>query len=200
MPKTATPGTIEIPGVDTFRREYDARPVRQPRPRVPATARRPARGHRPARDGRRTSTSRSASRAPATRWRRRSTRPQATCGAARVSPYMLYRLARRYDEFPGDADAGSSLRGAFKGWFNHGAALEGGWPSLTPRPGARRGRPGQPHLVARPPAGRLLPRQRVPPRRRPVGDRELSAIAVSGGDPRGLEGRRSPAKGSGRRQ
>src|SRR5687767_952437 len=34
----------------------------------------------------------------------------------RVSPYMLYRAARRYDEFPGEADAGSSLRGALKGW------------------------------------------------------------------------------------
>ena len=32
-----------------------------------------------------------------------------------VSPYMLYALARRYDEFPGTADVGSSLRGAFKG-------------------------------------------------------------------------------------
>src|SRR5947207_2478554 len=29
----------------------------------------------------------------------------------RVSPYMLYYLGRRYDEFPGDEDAGSSLRG-----------------------------------------------------------------------------------------
>ena len=48
----------------------------------------------------------------------------------RVSPYMLYRLARRYDEFPGEADAGSSLRGAFKGWFHHGAALEDEWPRL----------------------------------------------------------------------
>lgn len=49
---------------------------------------------------------------------------------SRVSPYMLYRLARRYDEFPGEADAGSSLRGALKGWFNHGAALEREWPTL----------------------------------------------------------------------
>jgi hypothetical protein len=28
-----------------------------------------------------------------------------------VSPYMLYRLARWYDEFQGEADEGSSLRG-----------------------------------------------------------------------------------------
>ncbi len=37
---------------------------------------------------------------------------------------------RRYDEFPGETDAGSSLRAAFKGWFNHGVALEGSWPNL----------------------------------------------------------------------
>ncbi len=48
----------------------------------------------------------------------------------RVSPYMLYRLARRYDEFPGEAESGSSLRGAFKGWFYHGVALEAEWPRL----------------------------------------------------------------------
>lgn len=48
----------------------------------------------------------------------------------RVSPYMLYRLARRYDEFEGEEDAGSSLRGAFKGWFNHGVALQDEWPDL----------------------------------------------------------------------
>ena len=48
----------------------------------------------------------------------------------RVSPYMLYRLARRYDDLPGERDAGSSLRGAFKGWFNHGVALEEEWGTL----------------------------------------------------------------------
>jgi hypothetical protein len=46
---------------------------------------------------------------------------------APVSPYMLYRLARRYDEFPGEADVGSSLRGAFKGWLRHGVALDREW-------------------------------------------------------------------------
>src|SRR5262249_16523956 len=36
-----------------------------------------------------------------------------------VSPFMLYSMARRYDEFPGDptADTGSSLRGGMKGWY-----------------------------------------------------------------------------------
>jgi len=52
----------------------------------------------------------------------------------RVSPYMLYRLGRRYDEFPGEADAGSSLRGVFRGWFHHGAALAEAWPRLRMNP------------------------------------------------------------------
>ncbi|HEX3069568.1 MAG TPA: C1 family peptidase [Thermoanaerobaculia bacterium] len=47
-----------------------------------------------------------------------------------VSPYMLYYLARRYDEFPGEEDAGSSLRGVLKGWWRHGMALQKEWPAL----------------------------------------------------------------------
>ncbi|HEY6261397.1 MAG TPA: C1 family peptidase [Nitrospiraceae bacterium] len=49
----------------------------------------------------------------------------------RVSPFMLYSMARRYDEFPGapDADTGSSLRGAMKGWFKHGACAARLWTS-----------------------------------------------------------------------
>jgi hypothetical protein len=58
--------------------------------------------------------------------RRNGTKP----ARKRVSPYMLYRLARRYDEFSGDADVGSSLRGAFKGWLRHGVALHADWPNL----------------------------------------------------------------------
>jgi hypothetical protein len=53
-----------------------------------------------------------------------------TATPPRVSPYMLYRLARRYDEFQGEEDLGSSLRGGLKGWFNHGVALESDWPKL----------------------------------------------------------------------
>ena len=65
--------------------------------------------------------------------------PAADDGPARepyphVSPYMLYRLARRYDEFAGDSDVGSSLRGGLKGWFNHGVLLEGDWPVLLQDP------------------------------------------------------------------
>ncbi|MEA2414884.1 MAG: hypothetical protein QOI58_1541 [Thermoanaerobaculia bacterium] len=48
----------------------------------------------------------------------------------RVSPYMLYYLARRYDEFAGEEDAGSSLRGVLKGWWRHGVALDSEWPEL----------------------------------------------------------------------
>src|SRR5512134_3165568 len=49
----------------------------------------------------------------------------------RVSPFMLYSMARRYDEFPGDpsADTGSSLRGAMKGWFKYGACDYKLWPT-----------------------------------------------------------------------
>ena len=50
---------------------------------------------------------------------------------AGVSPWMLYSMARRYDEFPGVAeDAGSSLRGALKGWFKHGACAASLWKGL----------------------------------------------------------------------
>lgn len=37
-----------------------------------------------------------------------------------ISPYMLYELARRYDEWPGEDYDGSSCRGAMKGWHKHG--------------------------------------------------------------------------------
>lgn len=46
----------------------------------------------------------------------------------RVSPWMLYSLARRYDEWPGEDYEGSSCRGAMKGWFHHGVCQEGLWP------------------------------------------------------------------------
>ena len=48
---------------------------------------------------------------------------------APVSPWMLYSMARRYDEFPGSADRGSSLRGALRGWHRHGACSAAMWPS-----------------------------------------------------------------------
>lgn len=54
-----------------------------------------------------------------------------------ISPFMLYSMARRYDEFPGAvADEGSSLRGALKGWFRHGACAQELFPSLEMPPAA----------------------------------------------------------------
>ena len=51
---------------------------------------------------------------------------------ADVSPWMLYSMARRYDEFPGaNEDAGSSLRGALKGWFKHGACALAQWSGIA---------------------------------------------------------------------
>lgn len=50
---------------------------------------------------------------------------------APVSPYMLYSMARRYDEFPGwKEDSGSSLRGAMKGWYKHGVCAGPMWEAL----------------------------------------------------------------------
>jgi hypothetical protein len=37
-----------------------------------------------------------------------------------ISPRMLYAMARRYDEWPGETYEGSSCRGAMKGWHKHG--------------------------------------------------------------------------------
>jgi hypothetical protein len=45
-----------------------------------------------------------------------------------VSPRMLYELARRYDEWPGEEYAGSSARGAMKAWVRHGVCAEKLWP------------------------------------------------------------------------
>jgi hypothetical protein len=47
---------------------------------------------------------------------------------------MLYYFARRYDQFEGEEDIGSSLRGAFKGWFYHGVAYDEEWRELEPPP------------------------------------------------------------------
>jgi hypothetical protein len=54
-----------------------------------------------------------------------------------VSPFMLYSMARRYDEFPGSptADTGSSLRGAMKGWYKHGVCAAKLWKTVDmPKP------------------------------------------------------------------
>ena len=48
--------------------------------------------------------------------------------ARMVSPRMLYEMARRYDEWPGEKYEGSSARGAIKGWIAHGVATSTTWP------------------------------------------------------------------------
>jgi hypothetical protein len=48
-----------------------------------------------------------------------------------VSPRMLYELARRHDEWPGEDYSGSSARGAMKAWHKHGICSEKHWPYAT---------------------------------------------------------------------
>jgi hypothetical protein len=63
---------------------------------------------------------------------------------AGVSPWMIYSMARRYDEFPGVAeDAGSSLRGALKGWYKHGACSAALWKNIV-MPRGQGDAPGEP--------------------------------------------------------
>ncbi len=45
----------------------------------------------------------------------------------RVSPRMLYHLARFYDEWPREDYEGSSCRGAIKGWHKHGVCSDDLW-------------------------------------------------------------------------
>ncbi|MCX7166987.1 MAG: peptidoglycan-binding protein [Rhodocyclales bacterium] len=45
-----------------------------------------------------------------------------------VSPRMLYKFARRFDEYEGESYDGSSCRGALKGWYHNGVCLESRWP------------------------------------------------------------------------
>ena len=45
-----------------------------------------------------------------------------------VSPRMIYEMARRYDEWPGEEYEGSSARGAMKGWVAHGTCQRSAWP------------------------------------------------------------------------
>jgi len=45
-----------------------------------------------------------------------------------VSPRMLYEMAKRNDEWPGEEYDGSSLRGAVQGWKNMGVCEDEYWP------------------------------------------------------------------------
>ncbi len=47
----------------------------------------------------------------------------------KVSPKMLYNMARIYDEWKGEDYEGSSCRGAMKGWHKHGVCSQKSWPN-----------------------------------------------------------------------
>lgn len=48
--------------------------------------------------------------------------------SVKTSPRQLYHLAKLYDEWPGEDYAGSSCRGALKGWHKHGVCEKSLWP------------------------------------------------------------------------
>jgi len=52
--------------------------------------------------------------------------------ADEVSAWMLYAMAKRYDEWPGENYSGSSARGAIKGWYKHGLCAWKYWESAIP--------------------------------------------------------------------
>ena len=55
--------------------------------------------------------------------------------AARVSPRMLYEMAKHHDRWPGESYQGSSARGAMKGWYKNGVCPEEAWPDEIDDPG-----------------------------------------------------------------
>lgn len=52
-----------------------------------------------------------------------------------VSPRMLYEMARKHDEWPGEEYSGSSCRGAIKGFANMGVCRDSYWPYHPGRTG-----------------------------------------------------------------
>jgi pimeloyl-ACP methyl ester carboxylesterase len=67
----------------------------------------------------------------------------------RVSPRMLYEMAKRFDEWDGEDYEGSSLRGAIRGWKNNGVCQEKRWP-YTQTPGyltVKRAKDARSHTV-----------------------------------------------------
>lgn len=133
MPKTLPPGVVELEGA-TFQANvmpdvFDGRDLEY-RPRLHPLAavmdRRPEDAHIYTQEG-----NSCTGHAVATMI---NTVLAAGSDPVKVSPYMLYRMARRYDEFEGDEDEGSSLRGALKGWFYHGVLPAGDWPALDEGP------------------------------------------------------------------
>lgn len=54
-----------------------------------------------------------------------------------VSARMLYEMAKRYDEWPGENYSGSSARGCMKGWHKHGVCGDECWPYKASNRGER---------------------------------------------------------------
>ncbi len=52
-----------------------------------------------------------------------------------VSPRMLYEMAKRHDEWPGESYDGSSCRGVIRGWKNMGVCSDSVWPYDPVDPG-----------------------------------------------------------------
>lgn len=53
----------------------------------------------------------------------------------KASTRMLYEMAKRHDEWPGEKYAGSSCRGAIRGWKNMGVCSETDWRYNAAKPG-----------------------------------------------------------------
>jgi hypothetical protein len=53
----------------------------------------------------------------------------------KASTRMLYEMAKKHDEWPGEDYAGSSCRGAIRGWKNMGVCSEADWPYSVDDPG-----------------------------------------------------------------
>ena len=51
-----------------------------------------------------------------------------------ISPRMLYEMARRYDEWPGEDYEGATARGAMIGWAKHGVCGSELWPHTLKGP------------------------------------------------------------------
>lgn len=52
-----------------------------------------------------------------------------------ISPFMLYYMARRYDDIPGDdVNGGSTARAAMKAWHKHGACRQEFWNDIDTKP------------------------------------------------------------------
>ncbi|MGH4006752.1 MAG: hypothetical protein ACRDTH_01035 [Pseudonocardiaceae bacterium] len=144
MAKTVQPGTITIPGIGEFAanalpdpfdaRDLEYRPRLQPLPAVLDQRQGGRERYVMTQDGNSCTGHALAAVINTVLARSEAVGKNGAVAYPHVSPYMLYRLARRYDEFEGDIDVGSSLRGAFKGWFNHGVLLEADWPALNQYP------------------------------------------------------------------